>query len=73
MNNLELIDRLCTVTETQARIIREQAIFIEEQSTVDDEIKKKFAVQRETVDTELGRLSTEFCPFRNKTAERSNE
>lgn len=73
MNNLELIDRLCTVTETQARIIREQAIFIEEQSTVDDEIKKKFAVQRETVDTELGRISAEFCPFRNKTAERSNE
>lgn len=64
MNNLELIDRLCTVAETQARIIREQALFIEEQLTVDDEIKKKFAEQRETVDTELNSLGVGLCPFR---------
>ena len=65
MNNLELIDRLCTVTETQARIIREQALFIEEQLTVDDEIKKKFAEQRETVDSELDSLGVGLRPFRN--------
>ncbi len=65
MNNLELIDRLCTVAETQARIIREQALFIEEQMTVDDEIKKKFAEQRETVDSELDSLGVGLRPFRN--------
>lgn len=68
MNNLELIDRLCTVTETQARIIREQALFIEEQLTVDDEIKKKFAEQRETVDSELDSLGVGLRPFRNGTS-----
>lgn len=65
MNNLELIDRLCTVAETQARIIKEQALFIEEQLAVDDEIKKKFAEQRETVDSELDLLGIGLRPFRN--------
>lgn len=43
MNTLELIDRLCAVTAAQADIIREQAIFIENCKTIDEEVKKQFA------------------------------
>ena len=42
MNTLELIDRLCAVTAAQADIIREQAYFIENCKTIDEEVKKHF-------------------------------
>ena len=56
MSNLEIIDRLCAVTQAQSDIIREQATFIEEQLTVDAEIKKQFADKRKAVDDELDAL-----------------
>lgn len=65
MNDIELIDRLCTVAATQAQIIKEQALFIEQQLAVDEEIKKNFADQRKTVDLELDLLEAELHPFRN--------
>lgn len=52
MNSTELIDRLCAVVEEQAEIIRKQALLIEEQLAVDEEVKKQFAAQRDDVDTE---------------------
>ena len=52
MTQLEIIDHLCAVTETQSRIIRELYTFIDEQLTVDEEIKKKFAEKCRTVDAE---------------------
>ena len=70
MNSIELIDRLCTVAATQAQIIKEQALFIEQQLAVDEEIKK-FADQRKTVDLELDLLEAELHPFRtDASAER---
>ena len=56
MSNLEIIDRLCAVTQAQSDIIREQATFIEEQLTVDAEIKKQFSDKRKAVDDELDLL-----------------
>ena len=43
MNTLELIDRLCAVTTAQADIIREQACFIENCKTSDEEAKRQYA------------------------------
>lgn len=63
MNALELIDRLCAVMEAQARIIREQAMFIENCKTVDEEAKKKFADLREPVDAELDLLEIRLRPI----------
>ena len=40
MNTLEIIDRLCAVTEAQAQIIREQTFFIENCLAVDAEAKR---------------------------------
>ena len=65
MNDIELIDRLCTVAATQAQIIKEQALFIGQHLAFDEESTKKFAEQRETVDQELGALGVELLPFRN--------
>lgn len=65
MNPLELIDRLCAVTEAQSRIIREQALFIEQMKTVDAETKKQFADKRVPVDTELDLLEVELRPYHN--------
>ncbi|MCD8308872.1 MAG: hypothetical protein LUD19_03375 [Clostridia bacterium] len=65
MNTLELIDRLCTVTETQARIIREQAFFIENTKTVDEATKQHYADLREPVDTELDILEYTMRPIHN--------
>jgi len=71
VNDIELIDRLCTVAATQAQIIKEQALFIEQQLAVDEEIKKNFADQRKTVDLELDLLEAELHPFRtDASAER---
>lgn len=65
MNPLELIDRLCAVTEAQSRIIREQALFIEQMKTVDAETKKQFADKRVPVDTELDLLEAGLRPYHN--------
>ena len=56
MNRLELIDRLCAICEMQSEIIREQATFIEEQLSVDDAIKKRYAARRSIVETEIESL-----------------
>lgn len=53
MNLLELIDRLCAVTEKMARIIREQSFFIDNCLSVDAAAKDKFAAMRRPVETEL--------------------
>lgn len=65
MNSTELIDRLCAVVEEQAKIIRKQALFIEEQLAVDEEVKKQFAAQRDDVDTELDLIEVGLRPFHN--------
>ena len=65
MSNLEIIDRLCAVTQAQSDIIREQATFIEEQLTVDAEIKKQFAEKRKAVDDELDLIEYGMRPYRN--------
>ena len=65
MNTLELIDRLCAVTATQADIIREQAYFIENCKTIDEEVKKHFADQRGPVDAELDLLEIRLRPIHN--------
>lgn len=65
MNTLELIDRLCAVTAAQADIIREQAFFIENCKTIDEEVKKHFADQRGPVDAELDLLEIRLRPIHN--------
>ena len=65
MNPIELIDRLCAVTEAQSRIIREQALFIEQMETVDAETKKQFADKRDPVDAELDRIEVALRPYHN--------
>lgn len=65
MTTLETIDRLCAVTSAQADIIREQAAFIEEQLTVDEEIKRSFAEKRKAVDDELDLIEYGMRPYRN--------
>ena len=65
MNAPELIDRLCAVVESQAKIIREQGLFIENQLAVDDEVKKQFAAQRDDVDEELDLIEVGLRPFHN--------
>lgn len=65
MNTLELIDRLCAVTPAQADIIREQAYFIENCKTIDEEVKKHFADQRGPVDAELDLLEIRLRPIHN--------
>jgi len=59
VTKLELIDRLCAISEMQAKIIREQAIFIEEQLSVDSAMKEHFAKKRDEIDSELDVL--EYC------------
>lgn len=62
---LELIDRLCAVTEAQAKIIREQAYFIENCLAVDAEAKKQYAEMRQPVDAELDIIEYQLRPFNN--------
>lgn len=53
MDRLELIVRLCDICEMQAAIIREQATFIEEQLSVDEAIKKRYADKRAAVNERI--------------------
>ena len=65
MNTLEIIDRLCAVTTAQADIIREQAFFIENVLTVDEEAREKFAALRKPVEAELDLLEYQLRPICN--------
>ena len=65
MNLLELIDRLCAVTESQARIIREQAYCIDNCLGIDAETRKHFAALRKPVETELDILEYRLRPIHN--------
>ena len=69
MTSIELIDRLCAVVEAQAKIIREQALFIEQMQTVDQETKEKFAEKRDAADAELDLLEYELRPIRGTVCE----
>lgn len=53
MTTLEIIDRLCTVIEAQAKIIRTQVAFINEQLSVDEELKKQLFNMNEPIDADL--------------------
>lgn len=65
MNSTELIDRLCLVVEAQAGIIREQALLIENELAVDEEVKKQFATRRDDVDAELDLIEVGLRPYHN--------
>ena len=57
MTTLELIERLCTITELQAEIINEQAEIIA-QLNIDTEIASKLTCLRNSVEEEKNKLST---------------
>ena len=56
MTTLELIERLCTITELQAEIINEQAEIIA-QLNIDTEIASKLTCLRNSVEEEKNKLS----------------
>ena len=56
MTNLEIIERLCAVVEEQSKIIKKQAIFIEEQCSVDEEIKSKFIEGCTAIDDKISNI-----------------
>lgn len=57
MTTLELIERLCTITELQAEIINEQAAIIA-QLNIDTEIASKLTCLRNSVEEEKNKLSS---------------
>lgn len=73
MTKLELIDRLCAIAEMQSKIIREQAIFIEQQLSVDKEAKRSFAAKRDKIDSELDLLEYQMQPIRNTASVGAND
>lgn len=73
MKSPELIDRLCSVVEAQAKIIREQALFIENQLSVDEEAKKQFAVRRDEIDAELDLIEVGLRPYHNTGLRKGDE
>lgn len=73
MTKLELIDRLCAIAEMQSRIIREQAIFIEEQISVDMALKERFAQKRNEIDSELDLLEYRMQPIHNTASDNAND
>ena len=72
MDALELIDRLCAVTEAQSQIIREQAFFIENSNTVDEATKKHYADLREPVERELDILEYSLRPIHSSGCGKEN-
>lgn len=56
MTTLELIERLCTITELQAEIINKQAAIIA-QLNIDTEIASKLTCLRNSVEEEKNKLS----------------
>ncbi len=63
MNTLETLDRLRAVVHEQADIIWQQALFIEEQLTVDEAVKNQFAARREAVDGEIALVEGGLTPL----------
>ena len=58
MNNIELIDKLTTITTLQADIIREQAYIIEQNNLIDN-----FENAKETVDELFNQAEYELRHF----------
>ena len=58
MYSAELIDRLCEVVGAQARIIKEQALYIDNCLNSDENTKEKFAKLRESIEDEITTLTT---------------
>jgi len=56
VTTLELVERLCTITELQAEIINEQAEIIA-QLNIDTEIASKLTCLRNSVEEEKNKLS----------------
>lgn len=52
MSSIEIISRLCEVTETLSEIVKKQQIIIE-QSQIDEEIKEEIRKQVKETDREL--------------------
>lgn len=73
MNLLELVDRMCAVTEQMARIIRKQAFFIENCLSVDETVKAEFAALRKPVETELDLLEVRLRPIHNTGGDAGKE
>ena len=63
MSNLELIGRLCAVTTKLADIVREQALYIEQHHTVDDEAARLLEEKRIAADEELDLIEIELRPI----------
>ena len=53
MYSAELIDRLCEVVRAQARIIKEQAFYIENCLNSDENTKEKFEKMRGSIEDEI--------------------
>lgn len=52
---LEIIDMMCTVTETMAQVIREQAVMLE-RAKLEEEIREGLQKKRDDVDRQLDRI-----------------
>lgn len=65
MTTLEIIDRLCTVIEAQAKIIRAQVTFIDEQLSVDEELKKQLFGMNDPIDADLDVLEYHLRTLNN--------
>ena len=65
MTTLEIIDRLCTVIEAQAKIIRAQVTFIDEQLSVDEELKKQLFGMNAPIDADLDVLEYHLRTLNN--------
>jgi len=63
MTTTEIVDRLCSVTEAQSKLIRELFTFINEQAAVDAEIKKHFEEKCRTIDEENDLIEIGLRPY----------
>lgn len=73
MSNIELIDRLCSVTSELIDIVHRQAAFIEEQLAVDDAIKQEFARARDRAEQELDIIEYDLRPLNNTAVKRGEK
>ncbi|MCD8198381.1 MAG: hypothetical protein LUE24_14675 [Lachnospiraceae bacterium] len=65
MSDLELIDRLCSVTSTPSDVVRRQAAFIREQLAVDDAVRQEFDRAAEEAERELDIIEYHLRPIHN--------
>lgn len=56
MSEIEIIDRLCAVTQMQSEIIKAQAMYIREELDINSHIKHEFADMRATADKQLAEI-----------------